>query len=93
MAIKGSKTLQVVVTGVDLTAAAATLNVTLPGGDADNNNTVDIGDFGILVNAYGSDSTVTGSGYNAAADFNYDGVVDIGDFGILVNNYGNSGTP
>ena len=68
-------------------------NVTLPSGDADGNNTVDIGDFGILVNAYGSDVTVSGSGYNAAADFDYNGVVDIGDFGILVNEYGNSGAP
>ena len=68
-------------------------DVVLLPGDADNNNTVDIGDFGILVNAYGSDSSISGSGYDPRADFNNDGVIDIGDFGELVNDYGQSGAP
>ena len=89
--IKTPKNLAVVLHNVTVGGVANLPDVTLPGGDADNNNTVDIGDFGILVNAYGSDASVSGSGYNAAADFNDDGVVDIGDFGILVNNYGTSG--
>ena len=66
----------------------AKVGISLPGGDADGNNTVDILDFGFLVNAYGSDVRVSGSGYDANADFNFDGTVDVLDFGILVNNYG-----
>ena len=60
-------------------------------GDATNDNVVDIGDFGVLVNAYGGDVNIGGSGYDLRADFNGDGVVDIADFGLLVNNYGNAG--
>ena len=93
IAFKGAKTLRAVLSSVTLTNGATGKNVSLSSGDADNNNTVDIGDFGILVNAYGSDITIAGSGYNAAADFDDNGVVDIGDFGILVNEYGNAGTP
>ena len=66
-------------------------DVTLPSGDATNDNIVDIGDFGVLVNAYGGDVTITGSGYDTRSDFDYNGVIDIGDFGILVNEYGNMG--
>ena len=91
IAIKGSKQLRVVQTNIPVSGTIALADATLPSGDASNDNTVDIGDFGILVNAYGSDVTISGSGYNAAADFDYNGVVDIGDFGILVNEYGNSG--
>ena len=60
-------------------------------GDSDNNNNVDVLDFGNLVNAYGSDSGVAASGYDATVDFNYDGKVDVLDFGLLVNNYGSGG--
>ena len=50
--VKGTKWLAETVS-VDATAGAVTgADVFLPGGDADNNNVVDIGDFGILVNAY-----------------------------------------
>ena len=63
------------------------------GGDANNDNVVDIGDFGILVNAYNGDETVSGSGYDQRADFTCDGIVDIGDFGVLVNNYSATGDP
>ena len=63
----------------------------LLGGDADNNNIVDIGDFGILVNAYNSDSSIANSGYDPHADFDGNGVVDIADFGVLVNDYNVAG--
>ena len=82
---------------VSVTNDGAKFNVpatpTLRGGDGTNDNVVDIGDFGLLVNAYNSDSTISGSGYDARADFNADGVVDIADFGVLVNNYNQSGAP
>ena len=68
------------------------VSIALPGGDADNNNVIDISDFGILVNAYGSNQG-TNVSYDLTADFNCDGTVDIADFGILVNNYGLAGAP
>ena len=76
----------------DLTRSEAS-NVTafLPGGDANNDNAVDIADFGLLVNAYNSAANVPGSGYDLRADFNGDGTIDIADFGILVNNYNTGG--
>ena len=93
LAIKASKWLQVVLP-VDLTQSDATgLTAALAGGDAVNDNVVDIGDFGVLVNAYGGQAGVVGSGYDNRTDFNCDGVIDIADFGILVNNYGLSGMP
>ena len=92
IALKGSKTLRIVQKGVTIGGSTATLaDVTLPGGNADGNDTVDIGDFGVLVNAYGGVIGATGTNYLASADFNDDGTVDIADFGILVNEYGNTG--
>ena len=90
LAIKGAKWLQSAQT-ITLTGNASNINASLLGGDANNDNVVDIGDFGVLVNAYGGDSSVGGTGYDVRADFNCDGVVDIADFGILVNDYGLSG--
>ena len=91
--LKTAKNLQVVQTNVLVYGATRLPGVTLAAGDANNDNKVDIGDFGVLVNAYGGDAGFTGSGYDARANFNYDGVVDIADFGLLVNNYGSQGSP
>ena len=63
------------------------VNAFVYGGDATDDNIVDVGDFGVLVNSYLGDASIPGSGYDARADFNGDGVVDVGDFGVLVNNY------
>ena len=94
--IKGWKYLAVSLP-VDTTSGNQTsVNATLTGGDANNDNTIDIGDFGILVNTYGNTydvNTVTLPDPNVEADFNGDGVIDIGDFGILVNSYGSTGAP
>ena len=93
VAIKGVKWLQKVV-AVDVTNGSASgVNVTLTGGDANNDNSVDTTDFGILVGAYNSDITVSGSGYDVRADFNDDGSVDATDFGILVSSYNQTGAP
>ena len=92
IAIKSRNGLRKVVKNVAITGSTGTIPpVLLLGGDATNDNVVDIGDFGALVNAYNGDMSVPNSGYDPAADFNYDGVVDIADFGILVNNYNLSG--
>ena len=91
IAVKGSKWLQKVVTADTTGGDVSGLNVNLTPGDINNDNVVDIADFGLLVNAYGSDSKVPGSSYNVNADLNSDGVVDINDFGLLVNSYGMMG--
>ena len=70
------------------------ITATLKGGDATNDNVIDIGDFGALVNVYNDTYSVNDPNANpndVAADFNGDGVIDIADFSILVNNYGLSG--
>ena len=66
-------------------------NVLLHVGDANDDNVVDIGDFGLLVNSYGTSITDPNFAYDVRADFNADGVIDIADFGLLVNSYGLSG--
>ena len=86
--IKGANTLATNIP-VDTTLGnALNLAASLLAGDANNDNHVDVLDFGLLVNAYGSDMNVPGSGYDMNADFNNDCKVDVLDFGILVNNYG-----
>ena len=91
MHIKGDKYLAANVS-VDTTKGDASgVTATLRAGDANNDNVIDIGDFGALVNAYNSDITKPKSGYDAHADFNGDGTVDITDFGLLVNNCNVSG--
>ena len=92
VAIKGTKNLRKVLQGVIVGGGTATLPDTLlPAGDANGDNSADVLDFGTLVNAYGSDAAVSGSGYDATADFNFDGLVDVLDFGLLVNEYGTMG--
>ena len=89
--IKGSKYLAQVVS-VNLTSGNVTgVTSVQHAGDADNSNAVDVGDFGSLINAYGSSVSNPGSGYNIAADFNGDGSVDVADFALLVNNYSTVG--
>ena len=89
--VKGDKMLASAVSVNASSGSVSGVKAVLLGGDADNSNVVDIGDFGLLVNAYNSDRRLPGSGYDFRADFTGDGVVDIGDFGILVNNYNQSG--
>ena len=91
--IKPEKYLAGVVSANARVGNVSGLVVTLAPGDSNNDNIVDIADFGMLVNAYGSDSSVPSSGYDAHVDFDGDGVVDVADFGLLVNDYGDSGAP
>ena len=89
--VKGPKNLAQIVSVTKVSGAAGGISVFLPGGDGNNDNSVDSSDFGLLIGAYGSDATVPGSGYDPAADFNNDGFVDSTDFGILIGNYGEAG--
>ena len=90
--LKGSKNLRVSLGTVTVSGAVSLPDAALPAGDADDSNSIDIADFGILVNAFSGSASVPLSGYDSRADFDYNGIVDIGDFGLLVNEYGNSGT-
>jgi hypothetical protein len=60
-----------------------------PAGDANNDNLVDITDFGILFSTFGLSSG--DPGYDGRADWTGDGVVDITDFGLLRGNFGRLG--
>ena len=91
LAIKGVKWLQTA-QPIDTTGHNATdLTTLLRAGDANNDNSIDPTDFGLLVGAYGSDSSVAGSGYDSAVDFNDDGLINAQDFGLFVGNYGAQG--
>ena len=72
-------------------SAASNLSLSLRAGDANNDNSVDSSDFGVLIGAFGGDSSVPGSGYDATADFNCDGMVDSSDFGLLIGEFNNTG--
>ena len=93
LAIKGAIWLQKIVPVDATNGNVSSVTVTLPAGDANNDNSCDTSDFGVLVGAYGSSASALGSGYDATADFNCDGKVDTTDFGLLVGNYGMAGDP
>ncbi|WP_274475915.1 HYR domain-containing protein [Mangrovimonas aestuarii] len=58
-------------------------------GDANNNNTINISDYGILEGSFGLSEGNTG--YSPNADFNGDQTVNIIDFSLLSGNYGGIG--
>ena len=92
LTVKGNKWLRVQSGVITATYANATgLSFALHGGDANNDNSVDSSDFGILIGAFNSSTTIPGSGYDSRADFNSDGLVDSSDFGILISNFNASG--
>ena len=93
LAIKGGKWLRSVI-AIDSTVKPVTnANAVLLAGDANNDNSVDSTDFGILIGAFNTSASIPGSGYDATADFNCDGSVDSTDFGLLINNFNNMGAP
>ena len=89
--MKGDRWLQATVTVDATNGAVANVSLSLRGGDANNDNSVDSTDFGLLIGAYNSALVFSGSGYDASADFNCDGHVDATDFGILIGNYNTTG--
>ncbi len=91
LGFKTVKNLQVVVSSLDTSAGKSGLNLTLPGGDSNGDNSVDSTDFTALIGAFNSDMTIAGSGYDPKADFNYDGSVDSSDFTILIGEFNNVG--
>ncbi|MCM8813334.1 MAG: cohesin domain-containing protein [Candidatus Omnitrophica bacterium] len=65
------------------------INLALRGGDADNNNVVDMTDYVILRAAY---NTIQGNArYDVRADFDGNRIVDMTDYAILRSNYNTIG--
>ena len=63
----------------------------LPAGDANDDNSVDSTDFGLLIGDFGA---MTGDpGYDGSTDFNCDGSTDSTDFGLLIGEFGVVGDP
>jgi photosystem II stability/assembly factor-like uncharacterized protein len=63
---------------------------TLRGGDGNNDDRVNLADFGILASHFGVSRVVEGDPeWNA--DFNGDGAINLADFGILASNFGETG--
>jgi len=62
----------------------------LRAGDANDDNQVDLADFGLLGANFGASGFAFGSpGWSA--DFNGDGIVNLADFGLLQSNFGETG--
>ena len=74
-------------TNGDVTNASATLE----SGDANNDNSIDSSDFGVLIGSFNSSVTLPGSGYDPTADFNFDGSVDSSDFALLIGSFNQTG--
>ena len=89
--IKGVKNLRVLLPRVVIGAATTLPDVTLLAGDANNDNSVDSTDFGILIGAFNTSAANVGSGYDPTVDFNFDGSVDSTDFGLLIGEFNNVG--
>ena len=87
LAVKGRIWLQKVVPLDAPDNGAPTISVNLLTGDANNDNSVDSTDFGILIGAFNTDNSTPHSGYDIEADFNCDGSVDSTDFGLLIGNF------
>jgi hypothetical protein len=71
---------------VTIVASSNAVNLsTLLEGNANNNDRVNILDFGILATAYGKSKG--NAAYNPMADFDRNDIVNIFDFGLLATNY------
>jgi hypothetical protein len=62
----------------------------LRAGDANDDNQIDLADFGLVGSTFGQSGFSSGSpGWSA--DFNGDGIVNLADFGLLQSNFGEVG--
>ncbi len=91
VAVKAPKWIRAIQPADATNGNVAGLLLSLPGGDSNNDNTVDSSDFTLLIGAYNSDAAIPGSGYDPGADFNSDGSVDASDFTILIGSYNTIG--
>ena len=88
--IKGAKWLAAV-SDLDTTLGNVIFSPFLGAGDAYNTNSVDSSSFGALINAFGGDASIPGSGYDPTCDFNCDGKNDSSDFALCIGNFGATG--
>jgi hypothetical protein len=89
MAVKGTHTLQRVIS-VTVQDTLTSVDVgLLREGDAVNDNRINILDFSRLAGSYGRCATDTN--YLATADFNQDGCINAGDIALLRGNFGQVG--
>jgi hypothetical protein len=80
-------------TTADTTGGPVTgVNVTLLGGDANNDNGVDVFDLDVLIQSFDADPSAP-NWLNGAADFNCDESVDVFDLDILIRNFDELGAP
>jgi hypothetical protein len=71
-----------------------TLNtIQLLGGDATDNDQIDINDASCIGSAYGTGSNTCSGGPGANSDVNGDGIVNIYDLTLMGGNYGLSTSP
>ena len=88
--IKGAKWLAKNVAAIDTTNGDVSgVSATLPAGDVDDNNSVDLDDLGLLSLAF--DTKPGDSLYDDRADLNCDGVVGLDDLGLLSLNFDTAG--
>ena len=72
--------------------ADSTVSTTLGAGDANEDNRIDLADYGVLVRYFGVSSSNQASWPGAiAADFNGDSVVNMADFFLFAQNFGEVG--
>lgn len=74
---------------LNINAATLTLNTGLLAGDANNDNSVDVLDLDLLIQAF--DSASGDVNWNEGADFNCDDSVDVLDLDLLIRNFDSSG--
>jgi hypothetical protein len=90
IAVRGSRWLSTA-----LNADASTGDVTglvfapMPGGDADNNNAVDVFDLDILIQSF--NLCMGDEGFDPRSDFNCDDCTDVFDLDVLIRNFNRDG--
>jgi hypothetical protein len=89
--VNGSKWLRKTATNVTVSGILSGLNATLLPGDLNGDNVIDIDDFSLFAQAYGS--VPSSPNWNPSADLNCDGVVDLNDFSLFAQDYGLAGDP
>jgi hypothetical protein len=86
VAVKGSKWLQKVVSVDASTGSVSGVNVDLLGGDANDDNSVDILDLLAVIAVFNTPG-------NGATDLNCDGSTDVQDLLLLIGNFNQAGDP
>lgn len=89
IAFRGMHWLRRVVSQVTIAPGAPEVEVYLVNGDSDGDNEVTLFDFGLLVQAFGSDPY--DANWNINADLDVDAEVTLFDFAVIVFNFGEVG--